>query len=161
MVGYLPYLVLQCNQTNTAEWSDGRSQLREILPTDNKIGIMPDYDPAAPERTLLYSTTECTYVSSLEVLAAAKLRPQRPESMPAAELKRYDHTDKWILFRGWQWPHRYLGDPMVRRVHIFSRAMRQVPTGSNVKVKKARKAQPSPPSSDDDQPVARRTRHSQ
>ena len=102
------------------------------MPTNNLIGVAPDYDPENPEHSLLYVGSDATYFSSLDVIADAQQHQTRPQSMPEKVGRwMYDHADKWIIFRGWQFPHRYLGDPLVRRVHLFSRAMRQVPAGAN------------------------------
>ena len=106
--------------------------MEEAVPTRHLIGVVPDYDPQAPESSLVYAGHEATYISSQEVIAAARKQQTRPPSMLSKVGKwMFDHTDKWIIFRGWQFPHQYVGDPLVRRVHIFSRAMRQVPAGSN------------------------------
>ena len=133
LVGYLPYVVLQCNKTNKISQGNGiKREDWESVATDNLIGVVPDYDPENPELTLLHGVGDATYLSSQDLIAAAQQLQTRPRSMPSHVGKwMYDHMDRWIIFRGWQFPHRYVGDPLVRRVHLFSRAMRQVPTGAN------------------------------
>lgn len=135
ILGYLPYLVLQpCTNAEVA-WADGRNSFKEKMPTHKHVGTVPDYNKWDPERTLVYEPSEATYFSSLKIIQAAKAMPERPAHMPASGMELCDHSDGWIIFRGWQYPHRFTGDPRVRRINMFSRALRQVPTGAAIKIR--------------------------
>ena len=134
VVGYLPYIILQCNKSNVISWADGTSRHKEKYDTEYKIATMPEYDAAQPEATLLEEPSLASFKTSTQVLLDARCTPSRPSSMHSTGVRRYGEVDGWIIFRGWQFPHRFVGDPFVRRVHIFSRAMRQVPAGTNVRV---------------------------
>jgi hypothetical protein len=122
VVGYLDYLVLQCNETNTVVTKHG-PVVRE---TCRMVGIVPLYDPMQPEASLYYSPNEATYISSLDVLEAAKACPTRPETMHAPVVRKYTSLDKWFAFHGALFAHWWEGDPFVPRYNIYSRPMRQV-----------------------------------
>ena len=125
IVGYLPYLVLQANATNTMLTPNGK---KKVVDTNYLVGIVPKYDPANPEASLLYSPSEATYISSMEVLREARSQPTRPAHMPLARVRIYTQADLWFGFNGWQYPHWWVGDPFVLRMNLYSRPMRQVRT---------------------------------
>ena len=137
ILGYLPYLVLQSNSTSKVRQPQGQSQ---VVETHNMVGVVPLYDPYHPESSLLYSSNEATYLSSLEIIAAALACPIRPPEIHVTGIRKYSWADKWFVFNGWQFPHWWEGDPMIPRVNLFSRPMRQVPAGSNTLSEEAKAA---------------------
>ena len=134
--GYLPYIVLQPCRQPLLKWADGETSFKEKVDTFGYVGIVPDYDKLHPESSLVSEPSESTYVSSLEIIRMAEALPDRPVHMPQEGIEFFDHSDGWIIFRGWQFPHKFQGDPRVRRVNFFSRAMRQVPTGCSIRITK-------------------------
>ena len=128
MVGYLPFLVLQSNVSNKLRRPDGTSA---VVDTASMVHVVPLYDPCHPEASLLYSSTEATVLSSLELISAAKANPLRPSEIHSPGVRKYSARDKWFIFNGWQFPHWWQGDPLIPRVNLFSRPARQVPAGSN------------------------------
>ena len=51
--------------------------------------------------------------------------------MPRPEVATYTWLDRWFTAKLWQYPHWWEGNPLLRRVNLYSRPMRQVPAGSN------------------------------
>jgi hypothetical protein len=129
IVGYLPYLVLQCNSTNTVLAADG-SKVK--LATDHMVGVVPVYDCAHPVYSLVYEPAQATYLASTQLIADAVRCPERPQSVHPEGVMLYNSSHGWFAFNGWQFPHWWVGDPWILRVNLYSRPMRQVPAGSNV-----------------------------
>ena len=122
VVGYLPYLVLSCNQSNKVVLGDGT---KCELNTNSLISIVPEYDPGAPESTLLKEPAEATWVTSTAILADAREHSERPQSMRRPVTFQYTSEHCWFAFNGWQYIHWWQGDPYVARVNLYSRPMRQ------------------------------------